>query len=133
MCDRSGFGLSPPPPSIYPDRIIQREKLQNSAIWPSSPKRTQHSHGNFIRVPISDTIALIWQHPNSSKLHEELITATEHIIKNTPHSEHSTFTCLCTTEIILSCKVYCHNFHRVIFCTQHSYCLSGRKPFISVS
>jgi hypothetical protein len=105
-------------------------KLRN---WASAPQRTQHSHGDFISVPISDTIALIWQLLNSSKLHEELITATEHFTKNTPHSEHSTFICLCTTEVILSCKVYCHDPQRTIFCTQHSSCLSGKKPFVSVS
>lgn len=121
------------PPSINPDRIIAREKIQNCVTWASSPQRTQDSHGNFIRVPIYDTIALIWQHLNSSKLHEELITVTEHFTKNIPHSEHSAFTCLCTTEVILLCKVYCHDPHCIIFCTQHSYCLSGKKPFISVS
>jgi hypothetical protein len=72
-------------------------------------------------------------HLNSSQLHEELIIVTEHFTKSTPHSEHSTFTCLCTTEILLSYKVYCHDSHHVIFCTQHSYCLSGKESFIPVS
>jgi hypothetical protein len=33
----------------------------------------------------------------------------------------------------LYCHVYCHDPHCIIFCTQHSYCLSGKKPFIYVS
>ena len=125
MCDRSGSL----PRFHQPWPLHPKGKTTKLRSFASSPQQTQHWHGNFSRVSISDTIDVIWQHLNSYKPHKELITATKHFTKNTPHSEHSTFTCLCATEVILTCKVYCHDPHRIIFCTQHSYCLSGKKLF----